>query len=83
VVSLIGEAFYERLSYSILVNAGVPDLATDNRKAYVEIAANLAADRARRLELRRTLRETMSAGPLGQAEQFAADFYEMLAKTLA
>jgi predicted O-linked N-acetylglucosamine transferase (SPINDLY family) len=83
VVSLIGEAFYERLSYSILVNSGAADLATDDRQAYVEIAARLADDRARRTELRRSLRETMSNGPLGQDEQFAADFYEMLAQTLA
>jgi len=82
VVSLIGEAFYERLSYSILVNSGVPDLAATTRQGFVETAVALAADRARRLTLRQTLRDQMKAGPLGRTEDFARDFYDMLAKAL-
>jgi len=80
VISLIGDAFYERLSYSILSNAGVGDLATGDRRQYVEIAVALASDRARRDELRRSLRERMRTGPLGDTEGFSRDFYEMVAK---
>jgi predicted O-linked N-acetylglucosamine transferase (SPINDLY family) len=79
VVSLIGEAFYERLSGSILTNAGVGDMATTDKEEYVRIATALAADRARRLELRHGLRDMIKAGPLGQTEQFARDFYDMVA----
>ncbi|HEY3948969.1 tetratricopeptide repeat protein [Phenylobacterium sp.] len=83
VVSLIGEAFFERLSYSILANSGVGDLATPDKDEYVRIAAALAADRDRRLVLREGLREQMKSGPLGQTEQFARDFYDLIARTVA
>jgi predicted O-linked N-acetylglucosamine transferase (SPINDLY family) len=79
VVSLIGEAFFERLSASILTNAGVGDMATPDKEEYVRIATALAADRNRRLDLRHGLRDMIKAGPLGQTEQFARDFYDMVA----
>ncbi|MDB5425013.1 MAG: hypothetical protein JWQ29_2429 [Phenylobacterium sp.] len=82
VVSLIGEAFFERLSASILANAGVGDHVTADKARYVEIATGLAADHARRLELRHGLRDQIKAGPLGQTEQFAKDFYDMVARTV-
>ena len=82
VVSLIGEAFFERLSASILNNAGVGDHATEDKDRYVQIATELAADHARRLELRQGLRDMIKAGPLGQTEQFAKDFYDMVARTV-
>jgi predicted O-linked N-acetylglucosamine transferase (SPINDLY family) len=79
VVSLVGEAFYERLSYSILSNCGLADMATPDRAAYVAKAAELAGDRARLLDLRQTLRSRMKDGPLGQTEAFARDFYDAIA----
>jgi protein O-GlcNAc transferase len=82
VVSLIGEAFFERLSSSILANAGVGDMATPDKARYVEIATELAADHARRLALRHSLRDQIKAGPLGQTEQFAKDFYDLVARTV-
>jgi protein O-GlcNAc transferase len=82
VVSLIGEGFFERLSASILANAGVAEHATTDKARYVEIATALAADHAQRSELRHGLRERIKAGPLGQTEQFARDFYDMIARTV-
>jgi predicted O-linked N-acetylglucosamine transferase (SPINDLY family) len=83
VVSLVGPAFYERLSQSILINSGAPELATTDPDEFQKIAVDLANDRERRLMLRRTLRDNMRNGPLGQREQFARDFYDMIAKALA
>lgn len=77
-VSLVGRAFYERLSYSILSNAGFGDLCAKNLDEYLEIALKLAADAPRRREFRKTIRDRLRASPLGQTEQFAADFYEMI-----
>jgi len=82
VVSLIGEAFFERLSASILANSGLADLATDDRDEFVRIAVALAGDPARRRALRENLREQIKAGPLGQTQQFAADFYDLIARTV-
>jgi protein O-GlcNAc transferase len=82
VVSLIGEAFYERLSYSLLANSGLADLANPDIDSFVQTAVALAGDRARRLELRYSLREKIRSGPLGQTDQFAQDFYDLIARTV-
>ena len=83
VVSLVGPAFYERLSQSILINSGAPELATSDPDEFAKIAIDLANDRERRLTLRRTLRDNMRDGPLGQREAFARDFYDMIAKAVS
>jgi predicted O-linked N-acetylglucosamine transferase (SPINDLY family) len=82
-VSLVGPALYERLSYSILTNAGLGDLCVRTVDAYVETAVRLAADRERLTELRRTLRDRLRASPLGQTRQFAQDFYDLIARRVA
>jgi predicted O-linked N-acetylglucosamine transferase (SPINDLY family) len=81
-VSLVGEAFYERLSFSILSNAGLADLCAGNLDDYRRIARELAADRDRRLTLRKGLREQIRRSPLGDGVQFARDFYDMIAKAV-
>lgn len=78
VVTLVGDAMFERLSYSILTNAGLGDLCARNPEEYVQIALKLAADPARRAALRTDLRGMLKASPLGQTKQFAADFYDMI-----
>lgn len=78
VVSLAGPAFYERLSRSILTNAGLGDLVASDLDGYHRTAVALAADEARRRDLRRTLRASLRAGPLGRTADFARDFYETL-----
>jgi predicted O-linked N-acetylglucosamine transferase (SPINDLY family) len=83
VVSLRGEAFFERLSFSILSNAGLGDLVAGDLEEYQEIAVKLAGDRERRRELRATMRERLRACPLGQTEAFAADFYDLIARAVA
>jgi predicted O-linked N-acetylglucosamine transferase (SPINDLY family) len=82
VVNLRGEAFYERLSYSILSNVGLGAHSAPDLDGYVRIALDLANDPAQRLELRQTLRERLTASPLGQTEVFARDFYDMIARSL-
>ena len=83
VVSLRGEAFFERLSYSILSNAGLGDLVGADLEQYQAIALKLVADRERRRELRTTMRERLRDSPLGKTEAFARDFYDMLAHAVA
>jgi len=82
VINLRGKALYERLSYSILNNVGLPHHSADNLDDYVALAVDLAKDHAQRLELRHTLRERMRNSPLGQNEQFAHDFYDLVARTV-
>jgi len=83
VISLRGEAFYERLSWSILANLGLEDLVADDLAGYRAAALRLAADPARRAELRTTVRERMKASPLGDPEGFARDFYALVERKVS
>jgi predicted O-linked N-acetylglucosamine transferase (SPINDLY family) len=78
VVTMVGEAVFERLSYSILSNAGLGDLCAFSEDDYLRIALELAGDAPRREALRTELRGMLKASPLGQTKQFAADFFEMI-----
>ncbi|MBX3482757.1 tetratricopeptide repeat protein [Phenylobacterium sp.] len=82
VVSLVGAAFFERLSYSILNNAGLGDLCATSLDEFQAISLKLAADTERRRAIRRTIRDTLRMSPLGQTEQFAKDFYDMVHRAL-
>ncbi len=80
-ISLFGEAVFERLSYSILQNAGLGDLCAGSVEDYIDIAVRLAGDEDRIQALRTGLRDQLRAGPLGQTRQFAEDFYDLVAAT--
>jgi len=81
-VSQMGEAIFERLSYSILNNAGLGDLCVSTPEDFVATAVRLAGDHDRIQALRTGLRDQLKASPLGQTEQFAKDFYDLIASTL-
>ncbi|MDB5447720.1 MAG: hypothetical protein JWQ97_3037 [Phenylobacterium sp.] len=78
VVSLKGPALFERLSWSILSHAGLPELAADDVAGYRVAALALAGDRERRRELHATLRTRLRSSPLGDGPGFARDFYGLL-----
>ncbi len=81
-VTLVGDAMYERMSYSVLSNAGLGDLCAFSRDDYIDIAVRLAADPDRLQALRTGLRDQLRASPLGQTRQFAQDFYDLVARTV-
>lgn len=78
VVTLVGQGLFERLSCSILGNAGLHDLCAGDLDGYQAAAVKLAGDVERLRKLRQTLRPTLKASRLGQTKAFAADFYRML-----
>lgn len=82
VVTLVGEAMYERLSYSLLANVGLEDLAAADLAQYEAIALALAADAPRRRALKQDLRSRIYDGPLGDTAGFARDFYDLVARTV-
>lgn len=77
-VSLVGEGFFERLSNSNLNNAGLGQLATASREAYVDTARALAADTGWRTDFRRRAREQIRSHPLGDVAGFVRDFRNAL-----
>lgn len=82
-VSLVGPAFFERLSYSNLINAGLGDLAVQTPEAYVAAALGLVADAARRRALREGLRAAIQHSPLGDARGWVRNFERLIVQTLA
>jgi predicted O-linked N-acetylglucosamine transferase (SPINDLY family) len=82
-VTLVGAAPFERMSWSLLANAGLGDLAARSPEEYLRIAVALAADPARRQALKRGLRDQIRARPLGQSMRFAQDFYDLVAGAAA
>jgi len=82
VISLVGSAFFERLSYSNLSNAGLGDLCCFTINDYIRKAVQLAGDTERRKLLRTGLRFDIRDRPLGQPHVFARDFYNMVEKTV-
>lgn len=73
-VTLVGEALFERLSYSMLSNAGLGDLCAFDRDSYVALARGLAADQGRRRALRHGLREQIQTHPLGDKVRWVRNF---------
>lgn len=83
VITRLGEAVFERLSYSVLMNLDLGELVARSTDEYVDIAVKLAHDPARIGELRRTMRDRMRASPLGHQEQWARDYYAAIEKVVA
>jgi predicted O-linked N-acetylglucosamine transferase (SPINDLY family) len=81
-VSLVGPAFFERLSFSNLVNAGLRDLAADSHASYVEAAVALAGDARRRRALRQSLRGDIRGSALGDTARWVRDFQALILRTL-
>jgi len=81
-VTLVGEAFFERLSYSNLSNAGVGDLCGFSNEQYVDIAVNLANDKERLRDMRANLRTRLKTSPLGDAQRWVKNFEATIDKTV-
>lgn len=82
VITQVGEAVFERLSYSVLTNVGLGELVARSTAEYVDIAVKLAGEPARIGELRRGMRDRMRASPLGQQKQWADDYYAAIEKVV-
>ncbi len=78
VITLVGDAFFERLSYSNINNAGLPDLCAFTRKEYAEVALDLVKNIERRRYLRKNLRKQITENPLGKPALFAKGFGEVV-----
>ena len=77
-VTLVGEAFFERLSYSNLDNAGLGECCAFDRAEFVAKAIDIAGRTQWRTELRRTMHERLRDHPLGNPMLFVNDFQDTL-----
>ena len=74
VITLAGLSVFERLSYSNLVNAGLPDLVSYSRESYIANAIRFAKDRVWRKSFRTQARQRLAGSMLGRGDLFARDF---------
>lgn len=78
VIVLAGDSHRARVGVSLNTALGLTDLIAKDREEYVAVAAALAADRARLIDLKRTLRARMAASPLCDAPAYARKFEQAL-----
>jgi protein O-GlcNAc transferase len=70
VVSRVGNRFVGRVGLSLLTALGLPELAADSDRSFVETALALAGDRGRLKNLRAGLRARIAASPLVDAARY-------------
>ncbi|MBL0927229.1 MAG: tetratricopeptide repeat protein [Phycisphaerales bacterium] len=82
-VTLAGGRHASRVGVSLLRAAGMPELIAGDEAGYIRLAAELALDRPRLAELRRSLRPRMLASPLCDGPGFARRFGDALERAWA
>lgn len=78
VISRFGAQIHQRVSYSILQNAGLGDLCAATDDDYVRLAKELAHDTKRLLDCRQNLRGRLEKTPLVDTKKFADAFVDTL-----
>ena len=73
VITLAGQTAVGRAGASILSNIGLPEFVATTAPQYIQIATDLAGNRARLATLRREIRARMQSSPLMDAAGFARD----------
>ncbi len=77
-VTWAGTSAWTRTGASVLTAAGLADLCTGSRDAYVEKVLDLTWDVARRRQLRQDLRGTLANGPLLDQDRLARQISDRL-----
>ena len=80
VVTLVGQAHRQRVSYSMLKNIGVEETIAWNEDDYVDKAVRLAGDWPALTELRLRIAETIRRSILCDPQRFTRQFDEALVK---
>jgi predicted O-linked N-acetylglucosamine transferase (SPINDLY family) len=78
VVSLVGESFHQRISYSVLMQCGLEELCTFTVDDFIARGIALANDVPRLRTMRQGLRDVLRASPLCDEPRFLHQFQEML-----
>jgi predicted O-linked N-acetylglucosamine transferase (SPINDLY family) len=78
VVTLVGDAFHQRISYSALMQCGLEELCTFTQDEFVERALRLTGEREKLAMWRTGFRQIMQTSPLCDEPRFLYQFQEML-----
>lgn len=80
VISLVGPALHQRVSYSLLENAGCGELACRSLEEYMGTAVLLARDHDSLRDYRHKMRPALASSPLCQSERFARNFEKVISE---
>lgn len=83
VVSLVGPALHQRLSYSLLNNVGAEELCAQTPEQFVAIATSLAGDADALRGYRRNLRSAIQDSSFGNGARYADDFQSVMREVVA
>jgi predicted O-linked N-acetylglucosamine transferase (SPINDLY family) len=72
-VTLVGQQFSARNSYTMMINAGLTEGIAWSAQEYIEWGIKLGIDKQLRKEICQKLKESRNASPLWNARQFAKD----------
>ncbi len=78
VISLVGPSMHQRVSYSLLENAGCGELACFSLAEYMQKAVMLGNDITSLREYRHNMRPALLKSPLCQGERFADNFQNVI-----
>ena len=78
VISLVGPSLHQRVSYSLLENAGCGELCCFSKEEFITKAVMLANDQDSLREYRHKMRPALLASPLCQGERFARNFEKVM-----
>lgn len=78
VISMAGDRYASRMGLALNHYLGLPELVATEVEGFARIAAGLALDTDRLVELRRTLRDRMRASPIMDEPRFVAAFEGVL-----
>lgn len=76
VITLYGRNYISRMSSSILINAGLPELTTKDIKEYQDLAVSLATNQKKLLNIKRKLNQNNLLSGLFNSKQFVRDLEE-------
>ncbi|CAN0502888.1 unnamed protein product, partial [Laminaria digitata] len=78
VISLVGPSMHQRVSYSLLENAGCGELACFSLEEYMQKAVMLGNDITSLREYRHNMRPALLNSPLCQGERFTENFQKVI-----
>ena len=80
VITVPGQTFASRHSFSHLSTVGLPELVAKNKNDYVRLAIDLAGDLHKLSKLRTGLRSRMANSPICDGKKFADNFTAIMKK---
>ena len=78
IVTLVGPATHQRLTYTMLRSLGLDELCAFSADVFSDIAVRLAGDHERLHAFRHELRPMMKTSTLGNPERFGRDFSNLV-----